>query len=320
MKTFAIFLSSTFVDLRKHRKAVAEALQRLGLQVVWMERFGARPDEPMTACLCEVEGCDLFVGLYAHRYGFTRPGGERSITEEEFEHARLNNKPAFCFFVEDNYPWPPNLIDPEPDRSKLAAFRRRVNTQVVRDVFTTPEDLAAKAIAAVGLYIKNRAYPPDGETVTVELVTDATAPSVLAALYLFTRRIPERERFQPEDIVRWLREDLENRQANGSVLRDYFLIARTQARVCGFTLMHFYPQHQLAFIAYRSCTCRSPGTVVRKFPCCSCMLQSRKQCHCHAPKLKSCCNLFIWNFTRRASPTLKHCWVDAAVRLGKSNI
>ena len=178
MKSFAAFLSSTFVDLREHRKAVAEAMERLGLQVVWMERFGARPDEPMTACLGEVEGCDLFVGLYAHRYGFTPPGGERSITEEEFEHARLNNKPAFCFFVDENHPWPPKLIDLEPDRSKLAAFRGRVNTQVVRDVFTTPDDLAARAIAAVSAYLKNRVYPPDGDRVTIERVTDPATTGI----------------------------------------------------------------------------------------------------------------------------------------------
>src|SRR5947208_8626035 len=131
MKSFATFLSSTFLDLREHRKAVAAVLERLGLHVVWMERFGARPDEPMTACLGEVAGCDLFVGLYAHRYGFIPDGRAVSITEEEFEHARLQNKPVFCFFVQDDHPWPPPLIEGEPGRSKLTAFRGRVMNQVV---------------------------------------------------------------------------------------------------------------------------------------------------------------------------------------------
>jgi len=51
-----IFLSSTFVDLVEHRKLVAEALERLGQQGVRMEIFGARPDEPMEACLAEGVG------------------------------------------------------------------------------------------------------------------------------------------------------------------------------------------------------------------------------------------------------------------------
>lgn len=250
MKSFATFLSSTFIDLQEHRKAVAAALERLGLHVHWMERFCACPDEPMTACLCEVAGCDLFVGLYAHRYGFIPDGQAVSITEHEFDHARLQNKPVFCFFVKDDFPWPPRHIEKEPGCSKLTAFRERVTNQIVRDVFTTPEDLAAKVTSAVGAYLRDRAYPPDGDHVTVERVTDPTTPRVLAALNLFTRRIPEEERFQPEDIVRWLEADQEQQRAGGDGPRDYFLIARTQSRVCGFTLVHYYPAHRLAFIAY----------------------------------------------------------------------
>jgi uncharacterized protein DUF4062 len=250
MKSFAIFLSSTFLDLQQHRKAVAVALERLGLHVIWMERFGARPDEPVTACLGEVGECDLFVGLYAHRYGFVPDGHAVSITEMEFEHARLQNKPVFCFFVQDDYPWPPPLIEGEPGRGKLTAFRVRASNEVVRDVFTTPDDLAAKATSAIGAYLKDRAYPPDGDRVTVERVTDVAKPSVLAALNLFTRRIPEAERFQPEDIIRWLQEDQKQQQLTGQGLRNYFMIARTRVRVCGFLLMHYYHRHRLAFIAY----------------------------------------------------------------------
>jgi len=248
MKSFITFLSSTFVDLQEHRKAVAVALERLKLHVVWMERFGARPDEPINACLGEVAGCDLFVGLYAHRYGFIPDGRAISITEEEFEHARLHNKPVFCFFLQDEHPWPPPQIEGDPGRGKLVAFRGRVANQVIRDVFTTPDDLAVRVTAAIGAYLKDRAYPPDGNQVSVERVTDATAPEVFCALNLFTRRIPDQERFQPEDILRWLQEGQEQHLRAGS--RDYFLIARTQSRVCGFTLIHCYPQHQLAFIAY----------------------------------------------------------------------
>ena len=250
MRSYAAFLSSTFVDLQAHRTAVAAALERLGLRVVWMERFGARPDEPKTACLGEVVGSDLFIGLYAHRYGSIPAGGDLSITEEEFEQARVHNKPLFCFFVQNNYPWDPELIESEPGRSKLAAFRDRVKNQVVRDVFTTPEDLAVKVTSAVGSYLKDRAYPPDGDQVTIERVTDATSRTLLAALNLFTRRIPERERFPTEDIVRWLREDHEKSKATGCGLRHYFLVARSQSRVCGFSLMHYYRSHRLIFVAY----------------------------------------------------------------------
>jgi len=65
-----VFISSTYDDLKDHRKAAHDELERLGLHVIWMEAFGARPMESTEACLKEIEECDLFVGIYAHRYGY----------------------------------------------------------------------------------------------------------------------------------------------------------------------------------------------------------------------------------------------------------
>ena len=75
------FISSTFQDLERHRAAVADVIERLGVQLSRMEKFGARPEEPSLACLDEVEGSDLFVGIYAHRYGFIPADSKVSITE-----------------------------------------------------------------------------------------------------------------------------------------------------------------------------------------------------------------------------------------------
>ena len=64
---------------------MADALERLGLQFTRMETFGARPDDATLACLGEVEASELFVGIYAHRYGYVAPNSQISITEEEFD-------------------------------------------------------------------------------------------------------------------------------------------------------------------------------------------------------------------------------------------
>ena len=37
-----VFLSSTYNDLIEHRKAAHDALEQLGLHVIWMESFGVR--------------------------------------------------------------------------------------------------------------------------------------------------------------------------------------------------------------------------------------------------------------------------------------
>src|SRR6266702_1178078 len=111
-----VFVSSTYLDLAAHRKAVGDAMERLGLELTRMETFGARPEEPVPACLSEVERSDLFVGVYAHRYGYIPAGSGISVTEAEFRHAVTLNKPTFCFFVDQKHPWPPEMFDGEPGR------------------------------------------------------------------------------------------------------------------------------------------------------------------------------------------------------------
>jgi hypothetical protein len=151
------FLSSTYRDLSEHRQRAADALDRLGHHVLRMETFGSRPDEPTTASLSEVEACDLFLGIYAHRYGYIPPGSEISITEQEFVHARAKSKPIFTFFVDPDYIWPDQDIEPEPGKTKLVVFGRKIAEGLVRDLFTTPEDLAVRIATSVSRFLQRRA-------------------------------------------------------------------------------------------------------------------------------------------------------------------
>jgi len=150
MKTF---LSSTYADLVNHRKAAAEAVERLGHQVGHMEVFGARPEEPSDVCFNEIDQCELFIGIYAYRYGYIPDGAQISITEAEFDHARKLNKSVFCFLVDEDHPWPPKMIESEPRLTKLRSFKAKIGSQLVRDIFTTPDDLAFKVAAALGRYL-----------------------------------------------------------------------------------------------------------------------------------------------------------------------
>jgi CheY-like chemotaxis protein len=151
-----IFLSSTYLDLIAHREAAARAVERLGQQNIRMEVFGARPIEPTTVCLDEMLESDALVGIYAHRYGFVPGGQSKSITEQEFDFAVTNQKPTFCFVVDDEYPWPPKYVDTEPGRTCIRAFLTRLRQQVVTDSFTTPEDLAFKVSASLGRFLLYR--------------------------------------------------------------------------------------------------------------------------------------------------------------------
>jgi CheY-like chemotaxis protein len=150
MKTF---ISSTYEDLVSHRDRVAQAIERLGHQGIRMEVFGARPAQATDACFDEIKGCNAFVGLYAHRYGFVPSGAEQSITEMELDFALKIKLPIFCYVIDEEFPWMPRFIDLDPMRSKLKSFKERVGTRHIRDTFTTADDLAFKVAAALGRFL-----------------------------------------------------------------------------------------------------------------------------------------------------------------------
>ncbi len=150
-----VFISSTYNDLIDYRRAAHDALEQLGLHVIWMEAFGARPEESTRACLKEIEECDLFVGIYAHRYGYIPAGADVSITEQEYDHAKKLGKPIFGFIVDENHPWPPKFIE-HAQQAKLDAFLSKVKRQPV-EFFTTPDNLAHNIATSVGRYLSERA-------------------------------------------------------------------------------------------------------------------------------------------------------------------
>ncbi len=151
-----VFISSTYKDLIDYRAAAIRAVEGTNYQASKMEVFGARPDEPLDACLKEVEESDFFLGIYAHRYGYVPAGSNISITEMEYAHARKLGKTIYCFVIdEENQPWLPKFMEGEPGASKLKDFKRRIQTDHVCAFFTSPEDLGMKVANALSHYAAN---------------------------------------------------------------------------------------------------------------------------------------------------------------------
>ena len=76
-----------------------------------MEFFLAQPAEPSRVAEKEVRECDIFVGIYAHRFGFVPAGQPKSITQQEYELARQLKKDCLCFLVQKGFAWNPELIE-----------------------------------------------------------------------------------------------------------------------------------------------------------------------------------------------------------------
>jgi len=150
-----VFISSTFVDLIEYRQKAVEVLLRYKDTPIAMEYFGSQSEEPTRVCETEIQECDLFVGIYAYRYGFVPQGGETSITRREYELAQHLKKPCLCFIVKDDFPWNPKFIE-MAKLPALTAFLDIVKKERVLDYFTTPEDFAGKLATSLANAVKKQ--------------------------------------------------------------------------------------------------------------------------------------------------------------------
>ena len=82
-----IYISSTFEDLKHFRRRVYDQLRSLRQDVIGMEDYVAADERPLVKCLREVREADMYVGLFAWRYGYvpkTENPEQKSITELEY--------------------------------------------------------------------------------------------------------------------------------------------------------------------------------------------------------------------------------------------
>jgi predicted ATPase len=78
-----VFVSSTLKELAADRRSVRASIEGMGLAPVMFE-LGARPHPPRDLYRAYLEQSDIFVGLYADRYGWVAPGETVSGLEDEY--------------------------------------------------------------------------------------------------------------------------------------------------------------------------------------------------------------------------------------------
>ena len=161
-----VFVSSTSSDLKAYRRAVRTALIERGLHPVMMEDFPAVSRDAVETCRSYVDSSDLFIGIYAYRYGYCPNDDEISITEMEYDWAKAKGIARLVFVIDEDA----DLPDSDPVytkadtrgsdsniakiREKLVAFLDRVGKEVVWKKFTTPDDLSRKVMVALAAWEK----------------------------------------------------------------------------------------------------------------------------------------------------------------------
>ena len=160
-KCLRVYISSTFKDLKAHRERVYRQLRRVNHDVIAMEDYVAQDERPLANCLNDVACSDLYLGLFAWRYGYI-PEEENprrlSITELEYRHAISEGKECLVFVLDEDFEWPPRHAGLTHWRRRSGEAHqgaaRRASTQKQVAFFKTPDDLAALVAAAVEKWTK----------------------------------------------------------------------------------------------------------------------------------------------------------------------
>ena len=165
-----VFISSTSRDLAVYRDAITKVILRMGLYPIIMEAFNATDRNALQLCYDKVQEAEIFVGIYAHRYGYS-PGpdvtytlldgttetgdSETGITHLEYLWAVEQNIPMLLFIISetdangDPLVWPVVHIDDEPSKTRLKSFKNMIMGKHVVGFFHSPDHLASQV--ATGL-------------------------------------------------------------------------------------------------------------------------------------------------------------------------
>jgi tetratricopeptide (TPR) repeat protein len=143
-----IMISSTARDLPDHRKEVMDACLRQGMFPYMMEHLPASDDEAISASLKMVDEADIYVGVFAYRYGYIPKENNPkhiSVTEMEYNRAVERNIPRLIFVMDKSHPITADDMDIE-NAAKLKTFKDRVQTENIVNFFKSPTDLRAYVI------------------------------------------------------------------------------------------------------------------------------------------------------------------------------
>lgn len=143
-----IYVSSTYSDLKDEREQVRLSLRRLGHEDVAMEYYVAGSQRPIDKCLQDVAASDLYIGVFAFRYGYIPHGYTKSITELEYRKAVELGKACIILLLEEDALWPISKVELSAI-DKIKKFHEELKERHVVSFFTDKDNIEARVTQAV---------------------------------------------------------------------------------------------------------------------------------------------------------------------------
>ncbi|MEL6930829.1 MAG: DUF4062 domain-containing protein, partial [Cyanobacteria bacterium J06600_6] len=115
-----------------------------------MEQLPALDADAIEASLAMVDESDIYIGIFAHRYGYVPEGHDISITEMEYRRAVERGMPILIFVMSDEVLVRPSDIDRGIAAIKLDELKTKLKKRKVVDFFENPQDLRGLVLDSLG--------------------------------------------------------------------------------------------------------------------------------------------------------------------------
>src|SRR5262249_40886051 len=128
-----------------------------------------------------VYAADLYVGIFAHRYGHVPKGKAKSITHYEYDWATQRRIPRLIFLMHEDQRIKENDMERGERKQRLDRLKAKLKETPTVNFFKSPDDLRALVIATLAeekpkLVVRSPAGDPVQQDPNLHNVSDIPAP------------------------------------------------------------------------------------------------------------------------------------------------
>jgi hypothetical protein len=157
-------ISSTTLDLAEHRKQAIDACLRQSVFPSAMEHLPASDDDAIRVSTEMVNKTDIYIGIFAWRYGHVPAGHGISITEIEFNRAVERKIPILVFTIHKDHALTIEMVETDKDaQEKLKRLKERACEGRGRLEFSSPVELRSHIIQSLSKLLAELDAAKDGE-------------------------------------------------------------------------------------------------------------------------------------------------------------
>jgi hypothetical protein len=161
-------ISSTSLDLPEHRQQVIDACLRQSVFPLAMEYLPASDADAIRVSTELVDKADIYIGIFAWRYGHVPQGHNISITEMEFNRAVERKIPILVFTIHKDHTLTIEMVETDKDaQEKLKRLKECACEGRGQLEFKSPVELRSHVIQSLAALLPKMEAAEGGEKKTI---------------------------------------------------------------------------------------------------------------------------------------------------------